>query len=46
MKALRLLTKQYKDKFKLVESGELEFNEFQRLMEYYMHEFMTIIENS
>ncbi|MDM2972393.1 RES family NAD+ phosphorylase [Citrobacter sp. CK198] len=46
MKALRLLAKQYKDKFKLVESGELKFDEFQKFMDYYMHEFMTIMENS
>lgn len=46
IKALGLLTKQYKDKLRLLESGELEFDEFQRFMDYYMHEFMTTMENS
>ncbi|WP_225758198.1 RES family NAD+ phosphorylase [Leclercia sp. Marseille-Q4284] len=46
VKALELLTKQYKDKLKLVESGRLELDEFERFMDYYMHRFMNIMENS
>lgn len=46
VEALKLLAKQFRDKFKLVESGELELEEFQVFMDYYRHEFMTIMENS
>lgn len=46
VEALKLLAKQFRDKFKLVESGELELEEFQVFMDYYRHEVMTIMENS
>lgn len=40
------LTKNFKDNFKLFESGELDFDEFEKFMEYHMQEFKKIMKKT
>ncbi|WP_218077429.1 hypothetical protein [Escherichia coli] len=46
MEEFKLLLRQYKDKFDLLEAGELELEELEIFLDYCMNEFRTMMKRS